>query len=499
MAETIIIIGAGVAGLAAGCYAQMNGYQATILEMANTPGGLCTSWKRKGYLFDGSAAGLAGSAPGSPLYQLWRELGVIQYCELFFGENFGTIITTSGKAITIYSDINRLETHLVEHFPAEQESITTFTHAIRDFLKVDPPMPQTGGLKSIIAGIQTAALSLPHMPSLMKYGRLTIRQFAERFHDPDLKQVFHNIVHFGGADVPMLTMLLPLAYAHRKMAGIPAKGWLDFARAIEQRFTELGGVVEYRAKVSELDVSNGKVHGVILDDGTRRSADRVISAADGRTSCYQFPGIAEDMENTPFRPEKLSDQPVQVNLGVADPFTDVNGPITYLVPVPFEAGGKTHTKITIHTKFYDPSAAPAGCSAVTSFLDSSHAFWKALPDQATYSAEKQVLAQNVIAAVEHFRPGFGEAVQVVDVSTPLTRERFTGNWMGAMQAFAPDRNLVRALFAGKSGYMLDGIKNYYMAGQWVEPWGGITTAAQSGRKVITAICKEDRKSFRTVQ
>jgi phytoene dehydrogenase-like protein len=45
----IIIIGAGVAGLAAGCYAQMNGYRTRIFEMHNLPGGLCIStWQVNG-------------------------------------------------------------------------------------------------------------------------------------------------------------------------------------------------------------------------------------------------------------------------------------------------------------------------------------------------------------------------------------------------------------------------------------------------------------------
>jgi len=40
---TLIIIGGGVAGLTAGCYARMDGYQTKILEMGEHPGGLCTS------------------------------------------------------------------------------------------------------------------------------------------------------------------------------------------------------------------------------------------------------------------------------------------------------------------------------------------------------------------------------------------------------------------------------------------------------------------------
>jgi len=53
--QSITIIGAGFAGLSAGIYAQMNGYQSQIFEMHNLPGGLCTSWKRKEYIIDGCA------------------------------------------------------------------------------------------------------------------------------------------------------------------------------------------------------------------------------------------------------------------------------------------------------------------------------------------------------------------------------------------------------------------------------------------------------------
>ena len=44
--KTVAIIGAGIAGLSAGCYARMNGYQTRIFEAHNLPGGLCTGWTR---------------------------------------------------------------------------------------------------------------------------------------------------------------------------------------------------------------------------------------------------------------------------------------------------------------------------------------------------------------------------------------------------------------------------------------------------------------------
>jgi protoporphyrinogen oxidase len=54
MAKKVDIIGAGIAGLSAGCYLQMDGYDAEIFELHDKkPGGLYTSWKRRDYTIDG--------------------------------------------------------------------------------------------------------------------------------------------------------------------------------------------------------------------------------------------------------------------------------------------------------------------------------------------------------------------------------------------------------------------------------------------------------------
>jgi len=496
METSLIIIGAGSAGLTAGCYARMNGYATTILEMAETPGGLCTSWNRKGYLFDGSVAGLAGSAPGSPLYRLWQEIGVAKYCPLHYGENFGHIRLLDGRTITIYTNIERLERHLLEQFPTEGEIILEFTGALRSVLDLDMPFSDAQGWQALKEGLQSLAASLAHLPVLLKYGTMTIRQFNQKIKDPALATVFNNLVHFGGQDVPILTVLLPLAYAHRKMAGIPLKGWLSFARAIERRFVELGGSIRYGAKVERLILENDQAKGVVLAEGTQLFADRVMTAADGRFSQSLLLGKPEGDTLQSFQPADLSDQPVQVNLGAADDFSNEDGAVTYILPHSFSAAGREHTRITVHNKYYDPDAAPPGKSAITVFLDSDYDWWKAVAaDPARYEEEKKRCAQQVIEIIGRYHPGFEQRVEVMDVSTPLTRERYTGNWMGAMQARKPDSNMIKALMQASPRYAYPGIKGLYQTGQWVEAWGGITTAVQSGRKAVQTLCKDDGKRF----
>lgn len=74
--KKIIIIGAGLAGLSAGCYARMNGFETRIFELHTMSGGVCTSWKREGYHIDGCIHWLMGIKEGSALYRFYNELGI---------------------------------------------------------------------------------------------------------------------------------------------------------------------------------------------------------------------------------------------------------------------------------------------------------------------------------------------------------------------------------------------------------------------------------------
>ena len=74
MAKKVDIIGAGIAGLSAGCYLQMNGYDTEIFELHNKPGGLCTSWKRGDYTIDGCIHWLVGSGPSIRFRDFLRQM-----------------------------------------------------------------------------------------------------------------------------------------------------------------------------------------------------------------------------------------------------------------------------------------------------------------------------------------------------------------------------------------------------------------------------------------
>jgi phytoene dehydrogenase-like protein len=133
----IIIIGAGIAGLAAGCYAQMNGYRTRIFELHNQPGGLCTAGERKGYIFDGCIHYLFGSGKGQPFYRLWEELGAVQGRHFVHHDELMRIIGLDGKTLIVYCNPDKLEQHLKELSPADSGKIEEFCAGIRAFADFD--------------------------------------------------------------------------------------------------------------------------------------------------------------------------------------------------------------------------------------------------------------------------------------------------------------------------------------------------------------------------
>lgn len=78
MTRQLTIIGAGISGLTCAIYAQRSGFRTKILEKAGNPGGVSTSWKRKGYNFEGGIHWLIGSREDDPLHEVWTDTGALQ-------------------------------------------------------------------------------------------------------------------------------------------------------------------------------------------------------------------------------------------------------------------------------------------------------------------------------------------------------------------------------------------------------------------------------------
>ena len=110
MAEkSMVIIGAGLAGLSTGCYAQMNGYRSHIFEHHTVPGGVAATWKRQGYTIDGGIHFIMGHKPGTALHELYCELGIAPATRFLDLTTYGRFTDeASGRSVEVTQDLDRL-------------------------------------------------------------------------------------------------------------------------------------------------------------------------------------------------------------------------------------------------------------------------------------------------------------------------------------------------------------------------------------------------------
>ena len=497
MDKSIIIIGGGIAGLSAGCYGQMNGYSTRIFEMDTKPGGVCTSWKRKGYTIDGCLHWLVGSAPENDFYRFWEELGAVQGRRMMYHEEYARVEGKGGKVFVVYTDIKRLEQHMKELAPEDEDVIEEFTKGVRTCTRLDMPVEKAPELYSLIDGLKMMFKMFPFLRFVRKWSRISIQDFARCFKNPFLREAFP--LNFDLPDFPMMGMLMTLAWLHQKTAGYTLGGSLEFARAIERRYLGLGGEVHYKSPVTKTLVENDQAVGVRLADGTEHRSDIVISAADGHTTIFHMldgryinDRIQGYYDNLPvFSPL------IHIALGVARTFDELPHSVVgtlFLLDEPVTIAGKELKRLPVHIYNFDPGLAPAGKTVLKVMFDSDYAYWKKLKqDPERYEAEKEQIADKVIALLDQRFPGLAAQVEMSDVATPMTWERYTGNWQGSFEGWQPTTKTLGM----RMSKTLPGLNNFYMVGQWVEPGGGLPPAVMSGRNVTQIICKKDKRPFVT--
>jgi phytoene dehydrogenase-like protein len=494
--KSVIIIGAGIAGLSAGCYAQMNGYRSRIVEMHDRPGGLCTSWKRNGYTINGCIHLLVGTGHGSEFRRIWEELGAIQDRRVVNYDEFVRFESSNGRTFVLSTDIDKLEHHMLELAPADHKLIKQFIGSTRKLTGFEAPVLQAPELYGPIEGLRLLRKMLPHAGTIRKWLRVSMRDFSRRFTDPLLREVF-SVMWFP--EVPVLFAMVTIAMMHRKSAGYPVGGSLDFSRAIERRYLGLGGQVHYGARVSEILVQDDRAVGVKLEDGSEHHADCVISAADAHAATFDMlhgryvnRKIRSYYEDLPIFPPLI-----YISLGLGRSFDAIPSTATGLsfpLPSPIAVAGEEVTRLGVRIHDFDPTLAPAGRTLMRITLPSNYAWWERLQnDPDRYQAEKRHIADSVIAALDARFPGLADAVEMRDVATPLTFHRYTGNWQGSHEGWL----VTTSTWKIRMKKTLPGLSNFYMAGHWVQPGGGVPSAAMSARNVIQLLCRRDKKPFTT--
>jgi phytoene dehydrogenase-like protein len=316
---------------------------------------------------------------------------------------------------------------------------------------------------------------------------------AAKFKSPLLRESWR----FAYDDFSVLAFLICLTWMHKKEAGYTIGGSMPLMRSVEKRYAGLGGKLNYKSKVTRILVENDRAIGVRLENGDKHRADHIISAADGHTTIFDMleGKYIDDTIRSYYTDLPIFTPLIFIGLGVNRSFADlpqVISGITIELDQPVIFGGLEQRKLHVRIHNFDTTLAPPGKSVLTVMIDSDYDYWRKLKaDPAQYKSEKERIAHTVINILERRFPGLAGQVEMVDVATPVTFERYTGNWQGGYEGWLVTPKTVNM----NMKKTLPGLSNFYMAGQWVMPGGGLPGGAMAGRYVTQMLCKRDGKKL----
>ncbi len=410
-----IIIGAGMSGLAAGIRLAYYDQRVCILERHTTIGGLNSFYRLRGRDYDVGLHALTNVTPKGakrgPLARLLRQLR-LSWDDLAIAPQIGSEVVFPGVRLRFNNDLDFLRTEVAREFPAQRDNFERLLNAVVDYDDLDDSHAAVSARLRLSELVSDPLLVEMLFCPLMFYG-------SAREHDMDWGQfsiMFRSIFMEG--------------------LGRPHAGVRLILKQLVRKFRSLGGELKLRAGVSRLEVEDGRVARVVLENGEKLEARRVLSSAgwcetmrlcdDGQPVVSRAPGrlsFCETIAALDVEPRRLGHERTitffndweKFDWRASQPPCDVRSGVI-CSPNNFDYGEPL-------------DEAGLGVMRITSLAN--HDYWRGL-DEHAYRLEKLRWYERITESAVRFVPDFRGRVIDTDMFTPTTIVRFTGHDNGAV-------------------------------------------------------------------
>ena len=470
-----IIIGSGVGGLFCGNILAKAGLKVLLLERHYMLGGFCSTFRRKGFVFDAATHfyPLLGN-PTTLTGKLLKDLEIpTEWVKMDPVDQFHL---PSMPTFAVPADLGLYLDRLKSFFPAETAGIDAYFGELRQAYLY--------GLLYYFKGVDNERAR--------EFERFTLTdKLNQHFHDPRLKALLMaDTPHWGSLPERtsyLFDAMLRLAYFLGNY--YPKGSSQKFADDLGRGLTARGGHILKCASVDKILIENGKAEGVRVSTVSKRSSEHyefrapiVISNADalhtyenliGEEHCGRWP-IEHLKSLDPSYPCFLT----HLGLRGMDPKALAAAEGYHWTSYDPADVARTVFKIFIPTHF-DPSIAPPGCQIII--------LQRLTPVRIEHildwPAHKAMVESRTMARLRQILPGIDSHIVVKLSASAMTSYRFTNNWQGAMLGWEMS-----------PGQLAEGrlpnttpVKNLYLVGHWTQPGGGITPVIVSAQRVARMV------------
>ncbi|MFQ5716575.1 MAG: phytoene desaturase family protein [Nitrospinales bacterium] len=431
MAYDVLIIGAGLSGLAAGIRLAHFDKKVCILEKHIEIGGLNSFYRRKSRLFDVGLHAMTNYTPkgvrSSPLGKLLKQLRFrhddFRLCEQQMSE-----IHFPEKSLRFTNDFEFFRQEIAERFPR-----------------------QIDGFQKLVGYID--AYDELSLESRQGSARTVLREYLSDFLLIDM--LLCPLMYYGNAlenDMDWTQFVIMFKSIFKEGFAKPLGGMSYILGLMAEKFKACGGELRLGEGVRSIDIKNDLVFSLTLRSGESLAADQVISSM-GHVETLRAcnPPLAGQEEPEAGKMSfmealfVLNRQPRELGFDKSVIFFNTGSTFKYRVPDEFIdiASGV----VCCANNFNYPEPPPEGLIRFT--FQANYDLWASLPRREYKAAKKEWLDKS-FRSILTFLPDFRDDVVFLDSFTPKTIQKFTGRLNGAVygapQKVKDGRTPVKNLF-----------------------------------------------------
>ncbi len=489
MHPPIIIVGAGLGGLAAAIRLAAQGRRVIVLEKNERVGGKLNLVQAQGYSFDTGPSLLTMPWVIEELFSsVGRSMG--DYLSLDQIEPTCRYLWPDGTTFNAWQRLPQLIQEIARISPADVPGFFRFlahTATIYDAVADSFLLKPFDGLAELLT--PKLVWNGPRIDALRSVDS-AVRSF---FRSPYLRQLFNRYATYNGSS-PYLSPATfnVIAYIELAEGGWYVRGGMyALAVALQRLAEELGVEIRTCAPVAEVEQAQGGVCGVRLASGERLQASQVIVNADPR---YAYAALVPGQAATAARLARLepSCSGFVLFLGVSRQYAQLaHHNIFFSGDYPGEFAaifrkGVPAADPTIYvaaTSITDPQHAPPGHMNLFVLVNAP-----TLGPRVCWEREAQGYRNLVIAKLERMGlDGLGDAIAYEQIWTPDTiAERYNAAG-GAIYGLASNNPFSAFM---RPPLRARGVRGLYFVGGGTHPGGGIPLVLLSGRAVAERVTQD---------
>lgn len=492
MKKSVIVIGAGIAGLAAAIRLSAQGYQVTVFESNPTVGGKVSWIKQDGYQWGLGASLLTFPELVDELFELCgkRPSDYYEYIRL---DPITKYFYEDGTTLNAYADKNKLAGEIAEKTKEKKETVLSYLQYLHEIFDLTEHTFLRKSLHRWNTYLtQNAADIFFTNPMKMGLFRTIHKKNASVFKDKRIVQLFDRYATYNGSNPYKAPSVLNIiAHPEFNRGGYIMKdGMPSITQNLYKLAQEMGVVFHLNTTVDEIVVQHKKAVGVKVAGAVYR-ADTIVCNMDINFAYSKL--LSHHKEPVRYTRQEKSTSVIIFYWGMKKKFPqlDVHN---ILFSSDYEQEFRAISRgeiskdptvyIFVSSKVNQDHAAPDGENWFTliNVPHDSGQDWEAYVEK-----YRHIMTEKINRLIgEDIRPYISTEV----VNHPQKIREVTQSYMGAL--YGNSSNKVMSSFLRHPNFSSD-IKDLYFCGGSVHPGGGVPVCLLSAKITADLIQSDNEK------